>query len=66
MAAFILENLCLGCQRCIDACSYQAINMFANVAVVNPDNCKECEECLEVCMPGAITFCADNEGISHG
>jgi len=56
MSAFILEEMCQGCKRCIKACPVQAIIMFAHLPVVDPTLCTECEACMEVCMPGAITF----------
>lgn len=57
MSAFILEKLCRGCQRCIDACPQNAIQTKAHLSIVNPERCIECEACMEVCMQGAITFC---------
>lgn len=59
MSAFILEKLCLGCQRCVRACPSQAIEMIAHLAVVDSSKCEECEECVESCMHGAITFRSD-------
>ncbi|MEA4900774.1 DUF362 domain-containing protein [Desulfitobacterium sp.] len=56
LAAFVLEKLCRGCQRCVHACPQNAIQMLSQLAVVNPDLCIECEACMEVCMQGAITF----------
>ncbi|MEL7563868.1 MAG: 4Fe-4S dicluster domain-containing protein [Dehalobacterium sp.] len=61
-----MEQLCLGCQRCLDACPYEAIKMVAHLAIVNPKNCRECEACVEVCMQGAITFRINEDGVSHG
>ncbi|MHB8126727.1 MAG: DUF362 domain-containing protein [Desulfitobacteriaceae bacterium] len=66
MAAFVLEKLCRGCQRCILACPNQAIMMIAHSIIVNAEKCSECEECLEVCMHGAITFLVDEEAQSNG
>lgn len=66
MAAFIVETLCLGCKRCINACPVQAISMFAHLAVVDPAICIECEACMESCMHGAITFRAGEEGKENG
>lgn len=61
MSAYILDKLCLGCQRCVHACQQNAIQMQAHKAIVNPELCIECEECMEVCMQGAITF-RENKG----
>ncbi len=66
MAAFILEKLCRGCQRCIRACPNQAIELVAHLAIVDAEKCSECEECIEVCMHGAITFRVDKEVLGNG
>jgi len=66
MAAFILERLCRGCQRCVHACPKAAIKMVAHLAVVDAEKCVECEECMEVCMQGAITFRDSEEAAAHG
>ena len=65
MSAFIVEELCQGCQRCVDACPSRAILVFARVATVNTEKCIECEECIEVCMHGAITFREDMEVVQR-
>ena len=56
MSAYVIEKLCLGCHRCVDACPNRAIHILAKLAVVDPVKCSECEECLGACMNGAITF----------
>lgn len=65
MAAFILDKLCSGCQRCVRACPNEAIKMVAHHAVVYPEQCEECEECMEVCMQGAITFRSQEDFIDE-
>ncbi|KJS87030.1 MAG: 4Fe-4S ferredoxin [Peptococcaceae bacterium BICA1-8] len=61
MSAFVIEKLCMGCQRCVDACPNRAIGVFARLATVDPAKCVECEECMEACMHGAITFRKDKK-----
>lgn len=61
MSAFILEKLCRGCKRCINACPVQAITMLSQLAIVDSTVCIECEACMESCMHGAITFTAAEE-----
>jgi ferredoxin len=56
MSAFILEKLCRGCKRCVNACTEEAITMLSQLAIVDPVKCVECEACMEACMHGAITF----------
>jgi len=66
MAAFILEKLCRGCKRCVNACPVQAITMVSHLAVVDPEICTECETCMESCMHGSITFATPEERKSNG
>ncbi|KJS47996.1 DUF362 domain-containing protein [Desulfosporosinus sp. BICA1-9] len=66
MSAFILEKLCRGCKRCVNACPVQAISMLSHLAVVDPKLCIECESCMEACMHGAITFTMSEERKSNG
>jgi ferredoxin len=66
MSAFILEKLCRGCKRCVNACPVHAISMIFQLAVVDPTVCVECEECMEACMHGAITFAATEEKKTNG
>lgn len=66
MSAYILEKLCRGCKRCVNACPVQAITMLSHLAVVNPTVCIECETCMESCMHGAITFTAPEERKLNG
>ena len=66
MSAFILEIMCRGCKRCINACPVQAITMPAHLPIVDPTKCMECEACMEVCMHGAITFRTTEEKNANG
>jgi len=63
MSAFVIESLCRGCQRCVDACPNRAISVFARLAIVDSLKCVECEKCMEVCMHGAITFREDRKEV---
>ncbi|MGE4272178.1 MAG: 4Fe-4S dicluster domain-containing protein [Desulfitobacterium sp.] len=65
MSAYILEKLCLGCQRCVRACPQNSIHMVGHTAHVNPEQCIECEECVEVCMQGSITFREDKQNLQR-
>lgn len=51
----IIEKKCTGCEICIDACAFDAINMVNclgknNLAVIN-SNCISCNACVGVCPP---------------
>lgn len=55
--AFIVEDLCIGCTRCIKECSVDAI-MGANKLMhsVIVDVCHGCEKCVKVCPTDAIVM----------
>jgi electron transport complex protein RnfB len=55
--AVIIEDLCVGCTRCIKECSVDAI-MGANklMHTVIADACHGCEKCVKVCPTDAIVM----------
>ena len=53
--AFIVENLCIGCTRCIRECSTDAImggNKLMHTIII--DACHGCGKCVPVCPTDAI------------
>lgn len=64
MPAFVLAELCRGCQSCVRVCPQGAIVMKGNLAIVNPSTCMDCEECYQTCMQGAITTVISVEGFT--
>ena len=53
--AFIVENLCIGCTRCVRECSTDAImgaNKLMHTIIV--DACHGCGKCVKVCPTDAI------------
>jgi heterodisulfide reductase subunit A len=67
IVAEISDELCVFCNKCIEACPFDAINTIEKdskkIASVNMTVCKGCGMCLPVCEPNAIqlkTF-SDNE-----
>ena len=55
--AFIVEDLCIGCTRCIRECSTDAI-MGANkqMHTIIVDACHGCSKCVPVCPTDAIVM----------
>ena len=53
--AYIIEEDCIGCAKCIDACPVDAINGAANLMhnVIN-DLCTGCELCIDQCPVDCI------------
>ncbi len=44
---------CVGCGRCIEACSQGAISMDGNLLVTDIEKCRMCGQCVDVCLAGA-------------
>jgi electron transport complex protein RnfB len=69
-AAFIISNhfaqvdqeLCNGCEVCVDRCRMDAISMTADdVAEINLDRCIGCGLCINVCATEALTLVSKPE-----
>jgi len=54
--AVVNEDICCGCQTCVNVCPYTAISFDEekNVSVVNEVLCKGCGTCGSACPTGAI------------
>lgn len=53
MTVWIESELCDGCERCLRACPYDAIEMAAEGAGIL-DRCTACGACISACRNGAI------------
>ena len=51
--AHAVNDTCVACGSCVDACPVSAITM-ADKAQVDPDTCIDCGACEGVCPVGAI------------
>jgi NAD-dependent dihydropyrimidine dehydrogenase PreA subunit len=48
---------CIGCRKCIKACSYGVLEWLDDMPfVVNPRECKACSECRLNCPVDAISL----------
>ena len=60
MIAFVFEDLCIGCTKCIKRCPTDAIvGASKQIHGVVDDACTGCEACADVCPTGAITMRAE-------
>ncbi len=54
--AFLEVNTehCVGCGKCVTVCSYNAISVINNKAVIDPSKCEHCLKCVKECPYDAI------------
>ena len=48
------SNGCIGCKKCEKACKFEAVTVENNVAMIDPEKCKNCGLCAKECPTGAI------------
>ena len=54
--AYVIPELCDGCEVCVPVCPVNAIAMKGGKAVINPFMCTGCGACIPVCPREAIDF----------
>jgi len=52
--AVVNNNLCCGCEVCMDRCFFDALSMQDDIAAVDPDKCLGCGVCTVVCSTEAL------------
>ncbi|MBI4649307.1 MAG: electron transfer flavoprotein subunit alpha [Bacteroidia bacterium] len=62
MKVWIDKDNCSGCEACIDACPYNAIQIVEQIAVIN-EACNGCGACIDSCAQGYILSDAEKEEI---
>ena len=50
------ENLCIGCEKCLEICVFRGMEIFDGKAKVNQDRCVGCGRCETVCPNDAISI----------
>ncbi|KXS41949.1 MULTISPECIES: 4Fe-4S dicluster domain-containing protein [unclassified Candidatus Frackibacter] len=50
----VVDEECIGCQKCIEACKEEAIELQDEIAVVDYEKCLDCGDCIKACPVDAI------------
>lgn len=48
------EVACIGCNKCVKECRFDAITLSNNLAYIDPHKCTLCRKCVEVCPTNCI------------
>lgn len=51
---YVDENLCTGCELCVDACKHGALSVRGRTASIDETLCTSCGQCVDLCLTGAI------------
>ncbi|MDR1330962.1 MAG: Fe-S cluster domain-containing protein, partial [Tannerella sp.] len=47
-------NACIGCNKCLKECTFEAITIADNLAYIDDTKCRLCRKCTATCPTGAI------------
>ncbi|MBT7914616.1 4Fe-4S binding protein, partial [Candidatus Bathyarchaeota archaeon] len=64
-APVYVEDGCIGCEQCITACPFGAIDMVDGVAVIN-EACRACGECVPACPVSVIVMTTSEAKVLEG
>lgn len=60
MSVTVISDKCIGCRKCLKACSFSAIDMVEKKAIIN-DACTACMACVSACPVDAIEMKAEKK-----
>lgn len=55
------EDLCVGCEECLEACKFRGMEMVDGIARVNQKRCLGCGRCVSSCPNDAISITIDDD-----
>jgi len=62
------EDLCTGCELCLEVCIYGGMEVIDHVAVIDREGegrCRGCGRCERKCPTGAITITIEEDGVDR-
>lgn len=68
-ARYVDQDLCIGCQRCVQACPYEISRMRFNPETRKASKCDLCggdPTCVKMCPTGALRYVTNVEGLHCG
>lgn len=65
MSIEIIEDKCVGCGACVNACPFGAISIDNSVAQIDPDKCVLCGACVNQCNFDAILLRKQHADLTH-
>lgn len=60
--AVVDEDLCTGCEICIDRCQFSAINVPNGICLIEKNRCYGCGNCVTTCPVEALSLVKKPEG----
>ena len=45
---------CIGCQKCVKVCAFDAVHVENNLAYIDPEKCRNCRKCEQECPKKTI------------
>lgn len=54
LEGYLITDVCIGCQSCVEVCPQQCINTDSVPLAIDQAHCLHCGNCMEACPVGAV------------